>query len=265
MGKLKIACVGMILFFFVLLPQTGMAAAKTVDVQIADFPITLNSIQVDNVYRQYPFLIYQGVVYFPLTYYDCRFLGMESDYQKQNDVVIIEDQNISCGYRPYLQKNKNNVRKKYQAAVSETPFTVNGKDICFQDSPTPFLKFRNVDYLPLTKDMTEQVLTREYQFDEKKGLVINSHNPVARPLQVKNMYQNNEQGNILVMHDQLLYFTKEHTLFHAPLNQPQKAESVKMYEQGVLQDYEKTVRGLYEPGTVTLSKQPNMVGVILWA
>lgn len=61
----------------------------------------------------------------------------------------------------------------------------------------------------------------------------------------------------MVMHDQLLYFTKEHTLFHAPLNQPQKAESVKMYEQGVLQDYEKTVRGLYEPGTVTLSKQPN--------
>lgn len=53
------------------------AAVKNVAVTVPSFGITLNETNVDNSHRQYPLLTYKGITYFPLTYSDPRFLGVE--------------------------------------------------------------------------------------------------------------------------------------------------------------------------------------------
>lgn len=83
------------------------AAAADVAVTLPDFPVTLNGTAIDNSYRQYPLLVYKNITYFPMTYYDCRFLGVETEWTQQNGLKI-EKSRLTGAYHQQNVAAKNN-------------------------------------------------------------------------------------------------------------------------------------------------------------
>ena len=122
-------------------------ADTRVTVNIPNFNIKLNGTQVDNTYRQYPFITYKGITYFPLTYYDCRYLGLETTWDNANGLAINKVQ-VSTPYNATLQNNKNN--QTQVASIPSFKITVNNKIIDNSKEEYPLLLFRNVTYFPMT-------------------------------------------------------------------------------------------------------------------
>ena len=90
-------CVALLMFLLLVVAEPAQAAGKMA-VTLPDFTITINDVVVDNQNRQYPFLLYQGITYFPLTYDDSRFLGVETSWTEEEGLVL-ERTDVSCIYR----------------------------------------------------------------------------------------------------------------------------------------------------------------------
>ncbi len=162
-------------FILCLTLQVKPVLAETVKVSLPGFPVTLNEVTVNNDYRQYPLIVYKDITYFPMTYYDCRFLGLETHWSTEK-VLEIKSTGITGGYRDYLGKVKN---KQTDTAVRVTfPVTINGKAIENSMEAYPLLTFRNVTYFPITREFGE-TFGWDCQFDPDKGLIIRSGNAVV--------------------------------------------------------------------------------------
>lgn len=231
----------LLICLLLLLPKTALAA-DTISVQIPNFTVTLNGVQVDQTHREYPFLAYNNITYFPMTYYDCRFLGLESNWTERDGLSITKSK-ISGGYRAYQQAASNGTGKGYQAEKIDKPVLVNGIVIDNKTEQYPLLRFRNVVYFPLTWRFAVETFGWDYRFDNKAGLTIQSDNLAAKPLAIQNGYYGSErgfyQGHFQVMKDQLLYLTNDYYLYRMPLNQLQPAQEISL-----------TLKGNTDSGTV---------------
>lgn len=58
------------------------AAAQTVAVTKAPFPIQLNGITIDNQYAQYPLLLYKDITYVPMTWDYAQALGLDIHWSR---------------------------------------------------------------------------------------------------------------------------------------------------------------------------------------
>lgn len=156
-----------------------VVAAESVAVTLPNFPVTLNGQAIDNAHRQYPLLTYRDITYFPLTYYDTRFLGVESQWDSATQTLSVNKSNISGGYQSATQNNG----KRYTATICATPVMVNGKAVDHSKEPYPLLVFRDVTYFPMTWAYGVDEFGWQYAFDNKTGLTINSAN--VQPGRVK--------------------------------------------------------------------------------
>lgn len=155
------------------------AQSKAVNVSIPSFKVTLNDSTVDNLYRQYPLIVYKDITCFPMTYYDSRFLGLETNWDNKKGLEILTT-GISGGYRDYKGKAKN--MRSFNATVPSFNININGKTIDNTKEKYPLLVFRDVTYFPLTWKFAVEEFGWEYKFDSKNGLVINSSNPKVKEL-----------------------------------------------------------------------------------
>lgn len=151
---------------------SAMASAK-VQVTLPDFPVTLNGETIDNNYRQYPLLVYKDITYFPMTYYDCRFLGLDTDWSEKNGLVIAKS-NVTGAYHQQTTNQKNN--RSATADIAGDKITINGKAINNSQEQYPLLNYRNVTYFPLTWRFAAEEFGWQYQFDAQKGLTIDAGN-----------------------------------------------------------------------------------------
>lgn len=148
----------------------GETAAKAT---LPGFTITLNGTVIDNKTSQYPFLSYKDITYFPMTYYDCRFLGLESIWHKNGELHVAKT-GVGWDYHKY-QATGQNADSYYTVKEANFSIKVNGKDIDNAKEEYPLLIFRNVTYFPLTWRFAVEEFGWEYDFDKKRGLVINSN------------------------------------------------------------------------------------------
>ncbi len=154
---------------------TATALAKEMTAVLPDFDITLNGVTVDNQNRQYPFLVFNDITYFPMTYYDCRFLGIESVWDDSSKTLTVTDTNLSCAYRNYASDTKNG--RYHRVTVCDFGITVNGITLDNSAEQYPLLTYRGVTYFPLTWRFTvDEFGWSYYNFDTENGLVINSDN-----------------------------------------------------------------------------------------
>ena len=155
---------------------TATAIAKEMTATLPDFDITLNGVTVDNETRQYPFLVCNDITYFPMTYYDCRFLGIESIWDDGSKTLTVTDTNLSCAYRDYASEIKNG--RYHRARVCDFGVIVNGDTIDNSAEQYPLLTYRGVTYFPLTwRFAVDEFGWKYYNFDKENGLVINSDTP----------------------------------------------------------------------------------------
>ena len=79
MHKKLIATTILSAFLCTFSPALAALAADTVQVTLPGFTVTLNGQSTSNDYSKYPLLVYKDITYFPMTYYDCRLLGIKTD------------------------------------------------------------------------------------------------------------------------------------------------------------------------------------------
>ena len=135
---------GFVLFLALACP-TQVWAAESAAVTLPDFAVTLNGVAIDNAHRQYPLLVYKGMTYFPLTYDDSRFLGLETGWTEETGLTV-ERTNVSAVYKEALTGSNS---RSLKARTVDFPVTVNGEK-AQADGTYPFLSFRGVTYIPLT-------------------------------------------------------------------------------------------------------------------
>ena len=180
-NKKAITIITLLCFFITLLPAPVFAATSgaKVTATIPTFKVTMNGQVVDNTYREYPFLVYNDVTYFPMTYWDMRFLGVSNTWSAETGSIIVADGSTS-EYKPTLSTNKNKV--KNTATVNSGAFKVNGKTVDNAKEKYPILSFRNVPYFPLTWDWCQE-FGWNINFNATNGLTVNTiqQNTIKNP------------------------------------------------------------------------------------
>ena len=168
----KITIVSLTVALLMLLSTSAYAAplGSKVTATIPTFPVTMNGQVVDNTYREYPFLVYNDITYFPMTYWDMRFLGVSNTWTAETGSVIITDGTTS-DYKPTLTDIAN--KNKNVAIINTGKFKVNGKEIDNLKEEYPILSFRDVPYFPLTWSWCQE-FGWNISFDTTNGLAVNT-------------------------------------------------------------------------------------------
>ncbi len=159
------------------------AAGTTVSVSIADFSTTLNGVTMDNAYAAYPLIVYNQITYFPMTYYDCRFMGVETDWNQATSTLKITATGINESYHATLQTARNAVSDR--ATIADYNISVNGTVLNNATETYPLLTFREVTYFPMTWRFCVDEFGWNYAYSNETGLVISSSKnagTVSRPV-----------------------------------------------------------------------------------
>lgn len=143
-------------------------------VTLPSFEVTFGEEEVGSSYRQFPLIVYKDITYVPMTYYDCRYLGLKTDWNDDTKTLSIEQTPINCAYRDYKWDWKNN--KNNKATVCDFNIVVNGEKIDNSKEEYPLLTFRDVTYFPLTWRFAVDEFGWEYSFDAEAGLLIKAKN-----------------------------------------------------------------------------------------
>jgi len=243
--KKLIATITLLLFAITLLPTAAFAATPgtKVTATIPTFKVTMNGQVVDNTYRQYPFLVYNDITYFPMTYWDMRFLGVSNTWSAETGSVIVAD-GTSSEYKPTLTDVKN--KTKNTATVNTGAFKVNGKVIDNAKEEYPILSFRDVPYFPLTWNWCQE-FGWNISFDGTNGLAVNTtKNTLPKQNQttvnekkataqkiIQLVLQNNK--NLIASSIRLIESQKYSDVIYVSVND---ADKIYYFKDNILYDYD---------------------------
>ncbi|NHN33373.1 DUF5050 domain-containing protein [Paenibacillus agricola] len=155
-------------------PKESFAAEQSIRVTLPDFVVTLNGNRVENQYREYPLLVYKDITYIPMTWYDCRLLGLETEITP-NDSLSIAKGRVTSSYVPYQTHIKN--LKSNKAIIPTFETLINGERVDNSKEEYPLISFKDVIYFPLTWKFAHDEFEWEYVWNNSEGLAINSNNP----------------------------------------------------------------------------------------
>lgn len=172
--KLSYLIVVILLFICAVVPVYGAKGVSAVKIQIPTFKVTLNGTEVNNSYSKYPLIVYNNITYFPMTYSDSRFLGLESIWNGTAKGLSIDATGVTAAYKPYLSASKNGA--SYTATIPTFPISINGKMKDNSKEQYPLLTFRDITYFPMTWKFAVTEFGWSYSFENQKGLMINSAN-----------------------------------------------------------------------------------------
>lgn len=215
------------------------AADASVRVTLPDFAVNLNGHPVENQYREYPLLVYNGITYFPMTWYDSRLLGLEVTWSPENGLDIKQSP-VTSSYVPNKSERRN--ASAYTAEVPTSAVTINGKVIDNSKEEYPLLSFRDVTYFPLTWKFAHDEFGWDYRWDEIEGLRITSHNPRVQTVELP-AYAG-ENGVALFKGYYYFVETTEKTnrVYRVPVHRPSDME--KIYSYNLTEGYNGLNQGL---------------------
>lgn len=144
---------------------------RDVRLYLPKFKVTINGQEIDNEFRDFPFIVYNDITYFPMTYHDSRFMGIETAWSNETGLTIkkIGGQ----GEYKFTERKVANA-SKYFGDIASFAVVVNGKKIDNASEKYPLLLFRDVTYFPLTWRFAVDEFGWEYSFIKEEGLVIRS-------------------------------------------------------------------------------------------
>lgn len=153
-----------------LLPGEAGAAGESVRVTLPGFDVTLNRAAFSNDYSRYPLLVYKDITYFPMTYHDCRLLGLTTSWSAAEGLSIDRSDEAPSVYLREVQDTRN--PKNLTARIADGKIRVNGKTIDNNREEYPLLLFRDVTYFPLTWRFAVEEFGWGYHFDTEEGLFV---------------------------------------------------------------------------------------------
>lgn len=144
------------------------AAAETVS--LPSFDVRINGIKIENRFREYPCVVYKDITYFPMTYFDGGFMGLNSSYTDKGGLVLNSTGSTGI-YESYKSGTENN--GTLTAEIASYPVTVNGVSIDNSKEEYPLLNLRGVTYFPLTYTYVHDMFGWETSFGETGLSVVN--------------------------------------------------------------------------------------------
>jgi len=216
----------MTIFILGIVSMPVYAANGNVKIDLPAFKVTLNGTAIKNDTNQYPLIVYKDITYFPMTYYDCRFLGLESVWNSSEGLKIAKT-GVNWEYHKYQEAGKNNI--VYSATIASFKINVNGKQIDNRNEKYPLLLFRNITYFPLTWRFAVDECDWNYSFDQQNGLVINSTvgditaTQVTIPIVTR---ENGSKGPFTKAGDYLYYEGQQGKIYQTPASDPTDSREV---------------------------------------
>lgn len=209
-------------------PEKTQAADPRVTVTLPSFQVTLNGQTVDNRNREYPLIVYKDITYFPMTWYDSRYLGLENTWSFDQGLSVLQS-NITASYHDYASAEANSARS-YRAELAEGPITVNGQAFDNRSEEFPLLSFRDITYFPLTWRFAHDAFGWEYDWSESNGLSISSANPPVKDAGLPGY----GAGNGFAVYKDYYYFAETdgplNHIYRSPVSNPEAREHVYEYE-----------------------------------
>jgi len=209
-----------------LMPANKAEAASSVRVSLPAFKVNLNGVNIENNYNQYPLIVYNDITYFPMTYFDSRFMGLETAWDGSTGLKIIK-----TGANWSYQKQESSIKNSsiYNAQIAPFKIAVNGKTIDNSKEQYPLLLFRNITYFPLTWRFAVEEFGWEYTFDQNKGLVIKSTDSTPSAVQVTLpivTLETGQKGAFTMAGNYFYYEGTNGIIYQAPVNYPANTKEV---------------------------------------
>ncbi len=161
-----------ILVILVLLMSFSFVYAEDIVVTIPIFDVTIGEEVVDNENNAYPLIVYKDVTYFPMTWNFSRALGLKTDWDPNQGLMIGKTSETEA--LAIDTSVTNNLSGSYGARIADFNIGLNGQIINNADEEYPVLLFRDVTYFPLTWRFTVEEFGWESGFDPDKGLKISN-------------------------------------------------------------------------------------------
>jgi len=201
-----------------------------VEVTLPQYDVRFNDVDIDSSNREYPVIVYNDMAYFPMTYYDSRFMGIETKWDPKSGFVITKA-GVPQAYHDYVGTENPDV---LSARVLTGNIAVNGKIIDNSEENYPVLTFRNVPYFPMTERFCLEEFDWEYSFSEEDGLSISeksrfyqSETAVSSTFILPNMKKDDGTGVAFTMADNHFYYEGENgEIYCAPVSEPSDAKVI---------------------------------------
>ena len=221
----RMVMLSLAVFLLFAVTTVKMAYGASVTVKLPDFAVTINGKVIDNNKRVYPLIVYKDITYVPMTWYDCRFLGLESDWNQASGLTI-KNTNIVGSYYEDTVAGVN--AGTYTAQIPTFNITVNEKAIDNSLEPYPLLSFRNVTYFPLTWRFAVDEFAWSYEYTELAGLIIDrgqsgqalSMNSMTVKLPVANRDYYDYSKNYIAVGGYFYYEGAQGKIYQAPISNP---------------------------------------------
>ncbi|MHC1721677.1 MAG: hypothetical protein AB9836_00585 [Aminipila sp.] len=224
-----------------------------VNITLPNFKVTMNGEVVNNDYSKYPLIVYNNITYFPMTYSDCRYLGIESIWKGNKEGLLVDATGVTAAYNPYKSSSKNG--RSYTAKIPSFPIKVNGKAIDNSKEQYPLLSFRDITYFPMTWKYGVEQFGWDYSFDGKKGLVIRSKNiklqqialPNNRPMEVEYSDYAGKKSTCVIVKNGYVYFdNKTGGIMQAPISNTSKSKKLYQLEKNLYYGNNYNMHSFYE-------------------
>ena len=201
MKKVMVSALVVTLALLVMPIQSVGAQTLQVSVTIPSFNVTINGKVMDSENDLYPFIVYKGITYMPLTYRMNQFAGLKYEYfdndYTQNTRFIGIDNRTSGEYVKHDATSAN--KGNYKAEALDGSVAANSNNIAdFYNNASqeyPLLRFRDIVYIPLTWALAVRTLGWKYNFSSEGGLVIDTTQR-TRPIIDLGSFQGGPGGGI---------------------------------------------------------------------
>lgn len=229
------------------------AQSGSVNITLPNFKVTMNGQVVNNKYSKYPLIVYKDITYFPMTYSDCRYLGIESTWKGDKEGLMVDTTGVTAAYNPYTSSSRNG--RSYIAQIPSFPIKVNGKAIENSKEEYPLLSFRNITYFPMTWKYGVDEFGWDYKFDGKNGLVIRSKNIQLQQIKLPNdRGKENEYSDfagkksicVLVKKGYVYYDNNNGAIVQASLSDTSKTKKIYQLEKDIYSGENYRFHKLYE-------------------
>lgn len=208
--------------------ENAHAADKRYTVTLPSFTVTLNGQTVDNRNRDYPLIVYNDITYFPMTWFDCRFLGLENAWSPEQGLSVRQS-NVTAPYHDYASAEANTSRS-YRAELADGSITVNGQAIDNRSEEYPLLSFRDITYFPLTWRFAHDAFGWDYSYTDAEGLAIRSSNPQVKDAGLPGYAANNGFAVYKGYYYSVETVDAINHVYRSPLSDPGAREQVYEYE-----------------------------------
>ena len=138
-------------------------------VHFPSFKITINGVWQNNARREYPFILYRDITYFPMTFDDCLSLGVVNIWNNEERCNRIYAGGLGSVYYP-PQTQYSTAFNTAKAQYAPNAVYVNDVKVNNGAETYPILLYKNVLYFPLTWNWITS-FGWNYTFDMTNGSI----------------------------------------------------------------------------------------------